>query len=280
MAVDHYENFPVASVLCPPAIRPAVVAIYRYARCADDIADEGDATPAQRWSDLDAFERDLLAVYHGETVSPRWPDLFDALSHARRTHDLPMQPLKDLLAAFRRDVGSPRYEDRAALLDYCQLSAAPVGRLLLHLYRIDDKTSRHRSDCICSALQLINFWQDCSVDLPRGRVYLPLGDARRHGVNLEHPAALTDSPASQALLADLCDWARKLMVEGSDLALDLPGRAGWELRLVVQGGLRVLDRIAAWQFRTIARRPTLGLIDAGPVVWRALTARRLGAVGP
>lgn len=280
MTVDHYENFPVASVLCPPAIRPAVVAIYRFARCADDIADEGHAVPSQRLADLDAFEWDLHAIYRGEAASPRWQTLFDALSRARSAHDLPMQPLKDLLAAFRRDVSSPRYEDRAALLDYCRLSAAPVGRLLLHLYRIDDAASRQQSDCICSALQLINFWQDCSVDLPRGRVYLPLEDVRRHGVHLEHPAALTDSPASQALLADLCGWARTLMLQGADLALGIPGRAGWELRLVVQGGLRVLDRIAALGFRTIERRPTLGPTDAGPVIWRALTMRRHGAMTP
>jgi squalene synthase HpnC len=280
VAVDHYENFPVASVLCPPRIRPAVAAIYHFARCADDIADEGDASAEQRLADLKAYGEDLSAVFRGSGASARWGGIFGALAEARHQHDLPLQPLMDLLEAFGRDVYSPRYETREDLLGYCRLSANPVGRLLLHLYGLNDAYAKHQSDCVCSALQLINFWQDCSVDLPRSRVYLPEADARKHGLDLSAPATLKDSASSQALLAELCNWARGLMLQGAGLALTLPGRAGWELRLVVQGGLRILDRIAALQFRTLRQRPTLGLIDAGPLAWRALRMRRDAVLMP
>lgn len=273
MPVDHYENFPVASVLCPPALRPAVVAIYHFARTGDDIADEGTASPSEREADLRAYREDLDAIFEGREASPRWRPVFDRLDAARRTYALPHPPLAALLDAFIRDTRNPLYADRAELLDYCRRSADPIGRLLLHLYGVDDERSLRQSDAICSALQLINFWQDCSVDLPRGRVYLPAQDAQRHGVDLSARQAIEDSPATRALLAELCAWARKLMVEGAPLALRLPGRAGWELRLVVQGGLRVLERIEGMSFATISRRPVLGLTDALPVAWRALTMR-------
>jgi len=269
VSVDHYENFPVASLLCPPAIRPAVVAIYHFARTADDIADEGDATPASRLEMLQRFSADLDAIYAGRPVSPTWPEVFARLDAARRSHALPHAPLADLLDAFSQDTGNPVYETRAQLLDYCRRSANPIGRLLLHLYGIDDAESLAQSDAICSALQLVNFWQDCSVDLPRDRIYLPLEDARRHGVDLSSPRTMTDSPATRALLADLCAWARALMTRGAPLALRVPGRAGWELRLVVQGGLCILEKIERMHHATLRQRPILGPADAAVMLWRA-----------
>lgn len=271
VSVDHYENFPVASVLCPPAIRPAVVAIYHFARVADDLADEGAASPEERRAALAAYAADLESVYASRAPSPRWSAVFERLDQARRSHQLPLQPLRDLLDAFTQDTGNPAYETREQLLDYCRRSANPVGRLLLHLYGIGDAPSRAQSDDICTALQLVNFWQDCSVDHPRGRVYIPHADARRHGVELGLPQRLHDSPASQALLAELCGWARELMLRGAPLARRVPGRAGWELRLVVQGGLRILDKIASLQHATFTRRPTLGPADVPVLLWRALT---------
>jgi squalene synthase HpnC len=277
VSVEHYENFPVASWLCPPAVRPAVVAVYHFARTADDLADEGDAAPAARLADLRAYREDLDAVYTGAVPSARWRPVFDRVAAARRSHGLPPGPLHDLLDAFMQDSANPAYADRAQLLDYCRRSANPIGRLLLHLYRVSDRESLQQSDAICTALQLINFWQDCSVDLPRGRIYLPQADAERHGVALQPPAALVDSSATRALLADLCGWAHGLMRSGAPLALRLPGRAGWELRLVVQGGLRVLEKIEAMGYATLRRRPVLGAGDALPIAWRAISMRRGGA---
>ncbi len=279
MGVDHYENFPVASVLCPQRLRAAVVSIYHYARTADDIADEGDAPAARRLCDLQAYRDDLRRVLAGAPPSPRWARVFGPLSRAIEVHALPGQPLDDLIRAFLQDVSNPRYAGRAELLDYCRLSANPVGRLLLHLHGIRDPQSLRRADCICTALQLINFWQDCSVDLPRGRVYLPEEDARRHGVDLAHPAALRDGPGTQALLQDLCAWARQTMLDGAALALDLPGRSGWELRFVVQGGLRVLGKIARLEHRVLRQRPVIGLSDALPLAWSALRMQRSGFTG-
>ncbi len=270
MSVEHYENFPVASVLCPPAIRPAVVAIYHFARTADDIADEGDAPAAQRLADLAAFRFDLDAALAGRAATPRWRRVFEPLATRARQFRLPAPLLHDLLDAFEQDVRNPPYPDRHALLDYCRRSANPIGRLLLHLYEVRDARSLQQADAVCSALQLINFWQDLSVDGPRGRCYVPTEDLQRHAVTSWELAGGVDSPRSRALVAALCAWARTLMSQGAPLALRVPGRAGWELRLVVQGGLRILEKIAAMDHATLRRRPKLTALDLPRLLWRAL----------
>jgi squalene synthase HpnC len=270
VAVQHYENFPVASLLCPAALRPAIVAIYHFARTADDLADEGDATPVQRLEQLAQYRGDLDAALAGRPTSGRWPAVFASLAEAARAQALPPEWLHALLDAFVQDVRSPSYADRAALLDYCARSANPVGRLLLHLYRVGDALSLRQSDAICSALQLINFWQDLRVDLPRGRVYVPLDALQRHGLDLAQLLQRPDTPAARALVRELAGWAGALMAEGAPLALRLPGRAGWELRLVVQGGCRILEKIAAMDYASLRTRPTLGRADAPGLLWRAL----------
>ncbi|MDB5850841.1 MAG: squalene synthase HpnC [Rhodoferax sp.] len=279
--VEHYENFPVASWLCPPALRPPIAAIYHFARTADDIADEGDATAAERLTDLSAFKSDLDAVAAGRTASPRWPQVFTPLAREMAAFSLPQRLLSDLLSAFVQDVHKTQngqgYADRAELLDYCQRSAAPVGRLLLHLYGVHDAPSLTRSDAICNALQLINFWQDLSLDLPRGRYYLPEDRCRHHGIGREallaRDATLATTAATQAaarrLIAEQVQWSRALMQQGAPLVHTVPGRAGWELRLVVQGGLRILDKIEAMDFATLEKRPRVGGWDAPLMLARA-----------
>jgi hydroxysqualene synthase len=277
MGVDHYENFPVASWLCPPALRPAVAAIYHYARTADDIADEGDASPAERLEALAAYRADLHAVLAGRAASPRWAPVFAALARAIERHQLPGPLLADLLSAFAQDVTVTRYADRNALLDYCRRSANPIGRLLLHLYGVGDDVALRRSDAICTALQLINFWQDLSVDLPRGRLYIPFVDLAEHGVDEATLFALTDTPRTRALVAAQCAWARGLMLEGAPLVHQVPGRAGWELRGVVQGGLRVLDKLAAIDHASLRQRPKLGVFDATLIALRGTLMRSASA---
>ena len=155
----------------------------------------------------------------------------------------------DLLDAFTQDVNytheKRRYASREELLDYCRRSANPIGRLLLHLYSVNDSASLTQSDAICSALQLINFWQDLSVDIPRGRHYLP----------------------DNATLTEETTFARALMRQGSPLVHTLPGRGGWELRLVVQGGLRVLDKLE--DVDAFLHRPVLKGLDWLNVAWRS-----------
>ncbi len=269
VSVDHYENFPVASVLCPPRLRPAVRAIYWFARTADDIADEGSATPARRLAELADYRRELDAAAAGAAPSPRWAGVFAPLARAIADFALPVPLLHDLLDAFRQDLTQHRYADRAELLAYCRRSANPVGRLLLHLYGVDGEAALRRSDAVCSALQLVNFWQDLRTDTSRGRVYPPLADCARHGVAPQSLLQHEDGPAVRHLMADLCRWARTLMDEGAPLVHALPGRAGWELRLVVQGGLRVLDKIEAGGFDTLRARPRLRWHDGPRLLWRA-----------
>jgi squalene synthase HpnC len=278
VAVDHYENFPVASLLCPARLRPAVRAIYAFARTADDIADEGDAAPSQRLASLAAYRQDLEAIASDRPASTRWPEVFVPLATALRSHRLPVDLLAALLDAFTQDVTVTRYADRAALLDYCRRSANPVGRLLLHLYGVAGSDALARSDAICTALQLANFWQDLGRDTARGRLYVPEADCRRHGAD---PAALRagrDGEAARAVVRELVAWSRDLMGFGAPLVQAIAGRAGWELRLVVQGGLRILERIDRLDGATLLQRPTIGARDAATIAWRALRMRR-AAVG-
>ncbi|MFN0000937.1 MAG: squalene synthase HpnC [Burkholderiaceae bacterium] len=274
--IAHYENFPVASWLCPSALRAPFAAIYHFARCADDMADEGDAPPEQRLRDLHDYREQLrLASDAGMPEwDPRWGTLFADLQEAIRAHRLPVAPLQALLDAFVQDVqasrDASRYASEADLLGYCSRSANPIGRLLLHLYRVSDPQLLQRSDAICTALQLINFWQDLGQDIARGRHYLPQDACRDFGVDLQDLLALRQTPAITLLLADCAERARQRMLAGAALVHRIPGRAGWELRLVVQGGLRILDKIQGKRFDTLLQRPRLRWWDTPLLLWRAL----------
>jgi squalene synthase HpnC len=269
--VTHYENFPVASVLCPPHLRAPIAAIYHFARTADDIADEGHATPDERLADLAAFRAGL----DGDPASvQRWPQVFGPLQAQRTAHRLPDALLHALLDAFVQDIERTReglgYQTHAELLHYCSRSANPVGRLLLHLYGIHGAEALAQSDEVCSALQLINFWQDLSTDIPRARFYVPQADCQRFGVTHADLLARRNTDSTRKLIAHCVDTARAHMQKGAPLVHLLPGRTGWELRLVVQGGLRILDKIEALQYGTLDRRPKLYAWDYALMAWRAL----------
>jgi squalene synthase HpnC len=274
MPVEHYENFPVASVLLPRRLRPAVEAIYAFARSADDLADEGDAAPGARLAALTAYDEALDRIERGE---PAGGPMFVRLAAVRTQYGLPLHLLRDLLSAFRQDVVTHRYADYAGVLDYCRRSANPVGRLMLALYGVAGERELRESDAICTALQLINFWQDVAVDIAKGRIYLPQDDMARFGVT---PADIERGEAGGAwreLMAFEVRRARGLMHEGAPLALRLPGRIGWELRLVVQGGLRILELIERVDYDVFRRRPKLTARDWLALVWRALRMRKVGS---
>ena len=267
MAVDHYENFPVASILLPRRLVPAVEAIYAFARSADDLADEGDALPAERLAALDAYEAELDAIAAGRTP----PDpMFARLAAVLARFRLPQQPLRDLLSAFRQDVVTTRYADYPALRDYCRRSADPVGRLMLGLYGVADDASLRESDAICSALQLINFWQDVAIDIDKGRIYLPQEDLARFGVSEDAIVHRRTGPAWRALMGFEVERARALMLQGAPLATRLPGRIGWELRMIVQGGLRILEAIERAHYDVFRHRPQLKRGDWIAIGWRAI----------
>ena len=271
MPVDHYENFPVASFLLPRRLVPAVEAIYAFARSADDLADEGDAKPAERLAALHAYEEALDRIARQETVSD---PMFARLAAVIAKFQLPLKPFHDLLSAFKQDVETTRYARYEDVLDYCARSANPVGLLMLHLYGAADEENVRDSDAICSALQLINFLQDVAIDQQKERIYLPMEDLTRFAVS---PAAFERPEAHgkwSALMRFEVARTRALMLSGAPLALRLRGRIGWELRLVVQGGLRILECIEAVNYDVFRRRPKLEKRDWLIIFWRALRMSR------
>lgn len=262
MPVDHYENFPVASLLVPPRLRRPIEVIYRFARSADDIADEGDASPEQRLHELAAYQGELDRIAAGEPPST---PLFRDLAGVIGEFSLPLQLFRDLLDAFAQDVVKKRYADYPELLDYCRRSANPVGRLVLHLFGRTEPEHLEQSDCICTALQLINFWQDVAVDWKKERVYIPQTDFPHFRVSeasiANQLASGQVTPQWSALLDFEIDRATALMRRGLPLVRALPGRLGWEIRLTIQGGLRILERIRRVRGDVFTQRPKLGARD-------------------
>jgi len=274
MSVDHYENFPVASLLLPKRLRAPVAAVYAFARHADDIADEGHASSGERLAALSGYGDQLDRIASGQHPDVLDQAMFERLADVIAQHALPIAPLRDLLSAFSQDVVTTRYDDFDSLMDYCRRSANPVGRIMLALYGVPFGKSEvlrlQQSDSICSALQLINFWQDVGVDLGKGRIYLPQGDLQRFGVSERMLADGVTDERWRALMAFQVERSRSMMWRGAPLALALPGRIGFELRLVVQGGLRILEKIEEAGYDVFRHRPVLG-----PGDWLLLFGRSI-----
>ncbi len=254
MGVDHYENFPVASILMPPHLRHPVGLIYRFAREADDFADEGERAPAERLALLQGFERELDRIEAGEAPAIAW---FAELAAVIRDHRLPLQLFRDLLSAFAQDVTQNRYPDYPAVLDYCRRSANPVGRLLLVLY--GDATDQNHvwSDAICSSLQLINFWQDVDIDYRKNRIYFPLDEMARHGITETQIAAREANGPWRTFMRFQVDRTRRFLQSGAPLGHTLKGRLGLEMRMIIAGGDRILTKISQANYDVFRRRPVL-----------------------
>jgi squalene synthase HpnC len=269
VAVRHYENFPVASLIVPARLREPIEILYRFARAADDFADEGSDPPDVRLHKLNSYRARLERIERGERVHDA--RLFDDLARIVRDYALPVQPLHELLDAFSQDVTKKRYASFAELLDYCRRSANPVGRLLLHLFKRTTEQDLERSDAICSALQLINFWQDVEVDYRRdNRIYLPQDEMARHAVTEGHLADRRCDDAWRALMAFQVERARRMLLSGAALGRELPGRVGLEIRATVQGGLRILEKIEAADYDVFHRRPVLKAFDWPVLLFKAL----------
>jgi len=275
----HYENFPVASWLVPHPQRPLVVAFYRFARHADDIADEGDAPATLRRARLASIAADIERLWASApdgpaSLTPSLAPVVAGLAPLRKAMPgLSRRPFLDLLSAFAQDIDKHRYDDRTELLDYCTRSANPVGRVMLRLFDIDDAEADRMSDAICTSLQLINFWQDAAIDAGRGRVYVPLADLARHGLSADRfPAA----GGHGVLMQEMCAWALASMQEGAPLLGRLRGRFRWEIALTIAGGTRVLQKIAAAGF-DVRERPTLRWYDAPSLLRLAVAVLRRGA---
>jgi squalene synthase HpnC len=265
MSVDqHYENFPVASALIPAAIRPYVVAIYRFARHADDVADEGDAAPGERIAALDTLSVALAQLWRGEPTSVSVVNGLRPLRDAAIA-GIDETPFQRLLSAFRQDVSQHRYQSTAQLLDYCARSANPVGRLMLALVGVTDRSSIAQSDSICSALQLINFWQDAAIDASRGRIYVPSEAFARFGVS---ETAFPQHPMHRELMRAQCEETRDLLLSGTPLLARLSGRFRLEIAFTIAGGERILEKVAANDF-DVTQRPTLRWYDSARLLWLA-----------
>jgi squalene synthase HpnC len=271
MAVGHYENFPVASLFLPRKFRFPVSLIYRFAREADDFADEGEAPPGLRLERLDAFRRELEKIERGATPGIPW---FVELAAAIEAHGLPVQPFHDLLSAFSQDVTTKRYPDHGAVLDYCRRSANPVGRLLLALYGAATPQNFIYADAICSGLQLVNFLQDVAIDYRMGRIYIPQCDLARFGVREEQIAAGNADHNWRSLMAFELARARELLHAGARLGWVLEGRVGLELRMIVAGGDRILTKIARVEGDVFHHRPVLRWFDWPLLLARALQRRK------
>ncbi|MDO5102744.1 MAG: squalene synthase HpnC [Lautropia sp.] len=262
--VDHPENFPVGSWLVPAHLRPGMLAIYRFARHADDLADEGDASAEARDAALMALDTAVQRAAAGEHSGV---PVVDGLIGVAARHQLGWQYFRDLIDAFRQDLYKTRYVDTAEVLDYSRRSADPVGRLVLQLFgAYQDVQNRQESDAICSALQRINFLQDIGIDALKGRVYLPASTLAEAGTDAETLlqealAGRLSDRSRQAVALELAR-ARRQLFAGRALPSRLPFRLATEIRFILAGGNRILDRIEAAAHDPVAHRPVLGWRDA------------------
>jgi phytoene synthase len=270
MTRSHYENFPVGSLLIPKNRRQHVYSVYAFARTADDFADEGygtsGLTEAGRLAALDDWERRLEDCYFGKADHP----VFIALAETVRELQLPIKLFRDLLSAFKQDVVKRRYADFDQLLDYCARSANPVGRLILLLFGYRDERLHQLSDCICTGLQLTNFWQDVEVDLRKDRIYLPQDEMARFGVSEQDLREKRFSDRYAALLEFQVERTRRLFECGRTLPSLASGRLAIELRLTWLGGMRILERIEELGYDTLNARPTITAGDKIKLLMKSL----------
>lgn len=259
MSVNHYENFPVGSIVVPRRLRKPIHAIYAFARTADDIADEGNASDEERIKNLNELELELKRIQSGET--PQTVLMQRLQQEAILPFVMPLEPFYDLLSAFKQDVVKKRYQNFGELVDYCRRSANPVGRMMLHLYGENDPVSIAQSDGICTALQFINFWQDVAVDWQKGRVYIPLDDLARFNISEEQISEQKADFGFQRLMAYECNRAFQMLKGGSPLGKKLKGRIGFELRMIVVGGQLILQKLDGVKYDVFTQRPVLDKKD-------------------
>ena len=268
---EHYENFPVASIVLPKHLRDPIALIYTFARQADDFADEGQHKPAWRLAKLQGFKDELdLIGSNTRTNSP----FFTELGNMIRKHELPLAPFHDLLDAFSQDVTKARYANFFELLDYCRRSANPIGALLLHLFKKATPENLVYSNKICTALQLINFYQDVSIDFEhefhKSRIYLCQDEMKQFGVTEAQIASQHVNRHWEAFMLFNIERAETMLLEGKPLGHVLPGRMGLEMRMIIGGGERVIYKLKNVQGDVFKHRPSLQTWDWPVILLKAL----------
>lgn len=275
-ASSHYENFPVASVLLPHHLREPIALIYSFARQADDFADEGNFTIEERLANLSKFrdELDLLQAY----IKPQ-TTFFSTLGLMIKSRKLPFAPFYDLLDAFSQDVTKVRYQNYTEVLDYCQRSANPIGRLLLHLYEAAAPHNIALSDHICTALQIINFLQDIAIDFKKNdgkqRIYMCQDELSRFDITEHQIAAYVDQSEPiderwQQFMQFNLDRVQSQLNQGKPLGRILKGRIGFEMRMIIAGGERIIAKIRSVNGDVFNHRPMLNYWDWLLILCKAL----------
>ena len=262
----HYENFPVGSFLLPKEFRKPISLIYAYARVADDIADEGDVPIPTRLERLDQWENKLKGSLAGE----RKEAFFAKLAEEVTRYAIPLQLFYDLVTAFRMDARGPEFWTFEDVLFYCRHSANPIGRMLLHIFGSFTEENASRSDAICSALQLANFWQDLSVDIKRNRFYIPSEDLSRFSVTKQELLDGSGKDNAISLIKFQIDRTRKMFLQGKPLVHSIDRRFRFELKLTYQGGMRILEKVESMGPAVLRTRPALTKYDWGNIILRSM----------
>jgi squalene synthase HpnC len=271
----HYENFPVASLFLPGEKRPYIQAIYAFSRTADDFADELERSAKERLDALENWEEQLRQCYDGHAEHP----VFIALRETVRDLDIPIEPLKNLLAAFKRDVTQNRYETFDDVLSYCSCSANPVGRLVLMIFGYRDEQFFQRSDKICTALQLTNFWQDVAIDKKKDRLYIPLEDMKKFDYSLDSWNNEILDGQFRDLMKFQVERTRTLFYAGAELPSMVERDLQLELKLVWFGGLSILRKLDKVKYNVFRRRPSLTTLDKAIILLRGLLLNDLSKFG-
>lgn len=256
-ASGHYENFPVASVIVPKKLRKHIAVIYRFAREADDIADEGSLPADKRLVLLDNYEDCFIRAMSHSYENSFWQALNSTIENMNLTPDL----FTDLLSAFKQDVVKKRYCEFSEIADYCRRSANPVGRLLLELFGYREARLFEYSDNICSALQLANFYQDVSADLAKGRIYIPLAEMEEYGYSEYEFSGRSFNASFRRLMAFQVQRASEMFRAGRPLVPNLAGRLKYEIKWTIGGGEKILEKITKIDYNVFKERPVLNKSD-------------------
>ena len=252
-AKSHYENFPVISFLIPNHLKKHVAIIYKFARLADDIADEGIFSPEERIIKMNSFENEFNNSLSGNYATPFWMSLVNTINE----QNLTKQYFSDLLKAFRQDIIKNRYKKFKEVLDYCKYSANPVGRLILELFDIRNDKINVYSDYICTALQLTNFYQDFSLDLKKNRIYLPEDEIIAFNLN-ENDFKMRENKFNFAALIQFqIRRVKNMYMDGYSLLPHLPRRLKYEIGLTISGGEKILAKIEEINYNVLDNRPVL-----------------------
>ena len=266
IATTHYENLPVGSLLIPKRYREPIHLVYTFARVADDLADEGTMSSAERIDKLNEWQQHLHNAMNGE----RSITLFERLSDVLMKFQIPVRLFDDLIVAFKRDASNPEYHTFDDVLEYCKYSANPIGRILLHIFGCSTDVTDRLSDSICTALQLTNFWQDISVDTGRNRIYIPTSDLRFFNMQASGLRSISRTDAFNNLMRMEVERTRNIFQSGQPLFALVNEQFRFELKMIWHGGMRILEKIESQNFETRDKRPSLNLFDKALIVTRSL----------